>query len=157
MAATIEELESKLQSLENRKQLSEWYNGKFLGMIQMLESQKILTEDAADKLRGVMSDFRAFGNQMYYDLKQIYDENLTYRKDQEEDKKIQRRGQMQKIIISMPGCSKCAMLKDQCKDTKSVEVPQDTLLAFARAVGIQSMPFVIVTGDPQELEKEIKG
>lgn len=33
MAATIEELESKLQSLENRKQLSEWYNGKFLGMI----------------------------------------------------------------------------------------------------------------------------
>jgi len=63
---------------------------------------------------------------------------------------------MQKIIVSMPGCSKCAMLKDQCKNTKSVEVPQDTLLAFARAVGIQSMPFVIVTGDPQELEKEIK-
>lgn len=87
MAATIEELESKLQSLEKRKQLSEWYNGKFLGMIQILESQKILTEDAADKLRGVMANFRAFGNQMYYDLKQIYDENLNYRKEQEEDKK----------------------------------------------------------------------
>lgn len=87
MAATIEELESKLQSLENRKQLSEWYNGKFLGMIQILESQKILTEDAADKLRSVMANFRAFGNQMYYDLKQIYDENLNYRKEQEEDKK----------------------------------------------------------------------
>ena len=57
----------------------------------------------------------------------------------------------------MPGCSKCAMLKDQCKDTKCVEVPQDTLLAFARVVGIKSMPFVIVTGEPQELEKEIKG
>lgn len=87
MATTIEELESKLQSLENRKQLSEWYNGKFLGMIQMLESQKILTEDAADKLRGVMSDFRAFGNQMYYDLKQIYDENIAFKKSKQEDEK----------------------------------------------------------------------
>ena len=64
---------------------------------------------------------------------------------------------MEKIIVSMPGCGKCAMLKDQCKDTKCVEVPQDVLLAFARAVGICSMPFVIVTGDPQQLEKEIKG
>lgn len=64
---------------------------------------------------------------------------------------------MQKIIICTPGCSKCTMLKDQCKNTKSIEVPQDVLLVFARAVGIQSMPFVVVTGDPQELEKDIKG
>lgn len=64
---------------------------------------------------------------------------------------------MEKIIISMPVCSKCNMLKNQCPDTKAVEVPQDVLLAFARAVGIVSMPFVIVTGDPQQLEKEIKG
>lgn len=63
---------------------------------------------------------------------------------------------MQKIIVSMPGCSKCAMLKDQCKDTKAVEVPQDVLLAFARAVGICSMPFVVTTGEPQELEYDIK-
>ena len=63
---------------------------------------------------------------------------------------------MQKIIICMPGCSKCTMLKEQCPNTKSVEVPQDVLLAFARAVGVSSMPFVVVTGDPVSLEQDIK-
>lgn len=63
---------------------------------------------------------------------------------------------MQKIIVSMPGCSKCTMLKNQCPTTASHDVPQDVLMAFARAVGIKSMPFVVTIGDPQELEHDIK-
>lgn len=59
-------------------------------------------------------------------------------------------------IATMPGCSKCQMLKDMCPDTEAVELDQATLLAFARAVGIQSMPFVVLIGEPHELAKVIK-
>ena len=40
-------------------------------------------------------------------------------------------------IITMPGCSKCRMLKDMCPDVEAIELDQATLLAFARIVGIQ--------------------
>lgn len=59
-------------------------------------------------------------------------------------------------IATMSGCSKCQMLKDMCPDTEAVELDQATLLAFARAVGIQSMPFVVLIGEPHELAKVIK-
>jgi hypothetical protein len=62
---------------------------------------------------------------------------------------------MRKIIISMDGCSKCKTLQAQHPETESVTVPQDILLSFARAVGIQSMPFVVVVGEPHELDAEL--
>lgn len=63
---------------------------------------------------------------------------------------------MRKIIISMDGCSKCKTLKDQHPETESVTVPQDALLLFARTVGIQQMPFVVVLGEPHELSEVLK-
>ena len=62
---------------------------------------------------------------------------------------------MRKIIISMDGCSKCKTLQTQHPETESITVPQDILLSFARAVGIQSMPFVVVVGEPHELDAEL--
>lgn len=59
-------------------------------------------------------------------------------------------------IITMPGCTKCRMLKDMCPDTEAIELDQATLLSFARAAGIQSMPFVILIDEPHELAKVIK-
>lgn len=59
-------------------------------------------------------------------------------------------------IITMPGCTKCRMLKDICPDTEAIELDQAALLSFARAAGIQSMPFVVLVGEPQELAKVIK-
>ena len=63
---------------------------------------------------------------------------------------------MRKIIISMDGCSKCKTLQAQHPETESVTVPQDALLAFARAVGIQQMPFLVVLGEPHELSEVLK-
>ena len=77
--ATIEELQNKLQKLENQRSLWEWYNGKFLGMILALESQGILTESMANKLRDGMADSRAFANSLYYDFKQAIEENIEAR------------------------------------------------------------------------------
>lgn len=58
---------------------------------------------------------------------------------------------MRKVIISIDGCKKCEMLKAQCPDAEVVKAQPSELLQFARLVGIQSMPFVVVTGEPQEL------
>lgn len=55
---------------------------------------------------------------------------------------------MRKIIVGIPGCSKCKMLKEQKPDVEYKEVQPDDLLAFARATGIMSMPIVIIV-DPQ--------
>ena len=49
-----------------------------------------------------------------------------------------------KILITMNNCSKCKMLKEQCPDVESVELQPNELLAFARAVSIQSMPFAVI-------------
>lgn len=64
---------------------------------------------------------------------------------------------MRKIIISMDGCSRCKTLQAQHPEAESVTVPQDALLAFARVVGIQQMPFVCIVGEPHELDAELKG
>lgn len=58
---------------------------------------------------------------------------------------------MRKIIVSMENCQKCEMLKAQCPDAEVIKAEPSELLQFARLVGIQSMPFVVVTGEPQEL------
>ena len=63
---------------------------------------------------------------------------------------------MRKIIIAMENCSKCKMLKEQNPDAESVELQPDQLLQFARAVGIQSMPFVVIVGDVNELDGVLK-
>lgn len=52
-----------------------------------------------------------------------------------------------KIIVTMKDCSKCKILKEQCPHVESVELKPDEMLAFARAVGIQSMPFAVIV-DP---------
>lgn len=63
---------------------------------------------------------------------------------------------MRKIIISMENCQKCEMLKAQCPDAEVVKADPSELLQFARLVGIQNMPFVVVTGEPQELAEMLK-
>lgn len=63
---------------------------------------------------------------------------------------------MKKIIIAIPNCPKCEMLKAQCPDAEAVKAEPSELLQFARLVGIQNMPFVIVTGEPQELAEVLK-
>ena len=56
----------------------------------------------------------------------------------------------------MKDCSKCQMLKTQNPDAESVELQPDELLQFARAVSIQSMPFLCIVGDVQDLDKVLK-
>lgn len=83
----IHEIEDKLNKLDCRKSMMEWYVGKFTGMLIALENQHVITHELADALRGAMGDIRSFGTGFANELKEIYDENLAYRKDQEEDKK----------------------------------------------------------------------
>lgn len=63
---------------------------------------------------------------------------------------------MRKIIISMENCSKCKTLAEQCPGAEVVKADPSELLQFARLVGIQSMPFVVCTGEPQELAEILK-
>lgn len=48
------------------------------------------------------------------------------------------------------------MLIAQCPDTEHIELQPAELLQFARATGIQSMPFLVVAGEPNELAKVLK-
>ena len=63
---------------------------------------------------------------------------------------------MRKIIITIPNCPKCKMLMAQCPDAEHIELQPAELLQFARATGIQSMPFVVVTGEANELAGVLK-
>ena len=63
---------------------------------------------------------------------------------------------MKKIIVSIENCQKCEMLKAQCPDAEVVKAEPSELLQFARLVGIQSMPFVVVIGEPNELAEVLK-
>lgn len=56
----------------------------------------------------------------------------------------------------MENCQKCEMLKAQCPDAEVVKAEPSELLQFARLVGIQSMPFLVVTGEPQEIATILK-
>ena len=48
------------------------------------------------------------------------------------------------------------MLKEQNPDAESVELQPDQLLQFARAVNIQSMPFLCIVGEVNELDGVLK-
>lgn len=63
---------------------------------------------------------------------------------------------MRKIILSMPGCSRCKSLAAQCPDAEVVELDQAVLLALARPLNITSMPIVVLVGNPQELAEKLK-
>ena len=63
---------------------------------------------------------------------------------------------MKKIIISMQGCQRCQSLKAMVPNTECLTLDPMEFLPFCRAVGIQTMPFVVMIGEPQELAKELK-
>jgi hypothetical protein len=63
---------------------------------------------------------------------------------------------MRKIIISMENCSKCKTLAEQCPDAEVIKADPSELLQFARLVGIQNMPFLVATGEPNELAEVLK-
>lgn len=64
---------------------------------------------------------------------------------------------MKQIIVSMENCQKCETLKAIVPDAECVVVQPAEILQFAKLVGIQSMPFVVITGEPHELANKIKG
>ena len=62
---------------------------------------------------------------------------------------------MKKIIVSVENCQKCNLLKSMVPDAESITLEPAELLQFARSVGIQTMPFLVITGEPQELADKI--
>lgn len=63
---------------------------------------------------------------------------------------------MKATIIGQPNCQNCNMLKAACPDVEKIEMSPVELLSFARAAGIKSVPFVVLTGDVAELQNAIK-
>lgn len=63
---------------------------------------------------------------------------------------------MKKVIVSIEGCTKCAMLKELCPGLDYVTLKPEELLPFARAVGVSQMPLVVLSGEVDEL-KEVVG
>lgn len=63
---------------------------------------------------------------------------------------------MKAVIIGMPNCQNCNMLKGACPDVEKVEMNPVDILNFARVVGIKSVPFVVLTGDVGELQAALK-
>lgn len=60
---------------------------------------------------------------------------------------------MRKIIVGIDNCPRCKMLKELCPQAEYIEVkPQDILLA-ARELKLTSMPFVVMTGEVDELKE----
>ena len=64
---------------------------------------------------------------------------------------------MRKIILSVPGCSRCKSLVAQCPDTEVVELDQATLLALARATNVKMMPMVLLSDEVDKLANILKG
>lgn len=59
-------------------------------------------------------------------------------------------------VFSAENCQKCEMLKMACPDADCYTINADnqtTILNFARMANIKSLPFLIVTGEVDELEK----
>lgn len=63
---------------------------------------------------------------------------------------------MKATIVGIPGCSKCKMLSTQCPDANYVVPDQNVLLTFAREIGVQTLPIVVLTGEQNELASAIK-
>ena len=64
---------------------------------------------------------------------------------------------MKAVIVGLPNCQNCNMLKNACPDVDKVELNPVDMLNFARAVGIKSVPFVVFVGEVDELERVLKG
>ena len=63
---------------------------------------------------------------------------------------------MKKVIIGTKFCQNCARLSAMNPEIEKIELDPDVLLPFARAVGIQSVPFVITIGSVEELDGVLK-
>lgn len=63
---------------------------------------------------------------------------------------------MRKIIVGIPGCSKCKRLKELNPDAEYVEVNPQAIIPLARELQFAEMPFVVLTGSVDELAEEIK-
>lgn len=66
---------------------------------------------------------------------------------------------MKVIVFSAENCQKCEMLKMACPDADCYTINPDnqlTILNFAKMANIKSLPFLIVTGETNELEKVLK-
>ena len=63
---------------------------------------------------------------------------------------------MKAKIISMENCQNCATLKMSCPDVENIVVDPMDFLPFCRATEIRTMPFVVLTGDVQELKKALE-
>lgn len=63
---------------------------------------------------------------------------------------------MKKVIIGIPHCQNCARLAAQNPEVEKIEIEPSVLLPFARAVGIQSVPFIVTVGSVDELDGVLK-
>ena len=63
---------------------------------------------------------------------------------------------MKKIIVGIPNCQNCKVLSNACPNVEKVELEPSDILNFARNVGIKSMPFVVIVGEPHELQAELQ-
>lgn len=60
---------------------------------------------------------------------------------------------MRKVIVGIPGCSKCKRLKDSNPDAEYIETKPETILPLARELKFSEMPFIVCTGNPEELSE----
>ena len=63
---------------------------------------------------------------------------------------------MRKIIISMPGCSRCKSLAALCPGAEVIELDPATLMALGKATNIKMLPMVVLSGEVEELAKYLK-
>lgn len=60
------------------------------------------------------------------------------------------------IVASIHNCQKCEMLKAMSPETETVLLAPEEIIPFASKLGISSLPFVVTTGEPYELDKLLK-
>lgn len=63
---------------------------------------------------------------------------------------------MRTVIVGIPGCSKCKRLKELNPDAEYVEANPQAIVPLARELKFAEMPFVVITGDVEELDKQLK-
>lgn len=63
---------------------------------------------------------------------------------------------MKQIIVGIDNCQRCEQLKMMCPEAEHVTLQPAEILAFAKALNITTMPFVVSVGEPQELMTVIK-
>ena len=81
---TTQEIQDKINHLESRRSMLEWYNGKFLGIVLGLENQGIITKELAETLRNAAADIRGFSYSFSNELKDRYDTMLGEARKREE-------------------------------------------------------------------------